>query len=151
VKPSNEIRQFIMNKEGCKFEAYKPVPTDRPTIGYGSTFYSNGDPVCMGDTITKQDAINLFNEELDKFATKLSMITNPKCTQNQFDAVLSLCYNVGIGAFKTSTSGSLYQNGQDISNRFALWNKSGGVVLKGLTTRRLQERAIYVTGRYPPN
>lgn len=148
MKPSEDIYKFIMNEEDFRDRAYKPLSTDRYTIGFGSTFYNNGDPVCIGDTITLDEATNLLKTKVNCCATGLSSITNPVCTQQQFDAVLSLCYNVGLDEFKNSTTGTLFYKGINIANRFALWNKSKGKVIKGLTVRRLKERTIYETGVY---
>lgn len=146
--PSNEIRTFIENKEAFRDSAYIPVAGDRPTIGFGSTFYSDGTPVKLGDTISLDDAIVLLNGTINDIAKDLDSITSSTCTQNQFDAVLSLCYNVGMHAFCTSTSGTMFSRGQDISHRFILWDESGGQVIPGLQTRRLQEKEIYLNGNY---
>ena len=148
MKPSDKIKQFIINEEGFRADAYQPLNTDRFTIGYGSTFYSNGDPVQYGDHIDEPTARNLINAKLDNLAVALSRFTNPKCTQQQFDAVLSLCYNVGLQAFSNSNTGSLYAGGVDISNRFELWDESAGRVIPGLLTRRQKEKAIYDSGTY---
>lgn len=149
MKPSEEIKEFIQNKEGCSLVAYKPLPTDRPTIGYGSTYYIDGTPVMMGDEIDIKSAIHIFEHHLDGFVRQLNDITPEETPQHQFDAILSLCYNVGFRAFSTSASGKLYREGKNIANRILLWNKSGGKIIKGLAIRRTQERMIYVTGVYP--
>lgn len=149
MKPSDQICNFIMSKEGWSKDAYKPLPTDKPTIGYGSVFYSDGSPVCMGDIIDLKTAQNLFTVTLDALADKLSHITNPKCTQQQFDAVLSLCYNIGFSAFTTSETGIMYSNGSNISNRFLLWDKSAGQTISGLISRRQQEKQIYDNNIFP--
>jgi len=148
MKPSLEIISFIETKEGCKLTAYKPLPTDRPTIGYGSTFYKDGSPVCLGDTIIQEEADELFSVKLNEFARRLSFHTPPNCTQQQFDAVLSLCYNIGMAAFLNSETGTLFSNGKDIAFKFGQWNKSGGKVVQGLIKRREEERRIYVEGIY---
>ena len=149
MQPSQEIIDFIKRKEGFKANAYRPLPTDRPTIGYGSTYYYNGSVVQLGDTITEYVASQLLANKLDTFAEEISKFTNGKCTQQQFDAVLSLCYNVGVSAIQNSTTGIMFKNGEDISDRFVMWNKSGGQEIPGLTARRLEEKQIYITGTYP--
>ena len=148
MKASDEIKTFMQQMEGYSEHAYRPLPTDRPTIGFGNTFYSDGSAVCMGDVLDEEGAKELFNSKVDNLAVTLSAITNPQCTQNQFDAVLSLCYNIGLPAFKNSTSGSMYQYGQDISDRFLLWVRSDGQVVQGLINRRQKERNIYVNSDY---
>lgn len=148
MKASDKIKTFMRNREGYREHAYKPLPTDRPTIGYGNTYYADGSAVQMGDYIDEGDAIKLFDSKVDNLAALVSAITNPNCTQNQFDAVVSLCYNIGLPAFKNSESGAMYQNGQNISDRFVLWDKSGGVQVQGLLNRRLAEKEIYVNNNY---
>jgi lysozyme len=149
VKPSEKIKNFIKSKEGLSLVAYRPIPTDKPTIGYGSTYYIDGTPVTMGDKIDLESANHIFEYHLDSFVRQLNDITPAGTTQNQFDAILSLCYNIGFRNFATSTSGKLYKEGQDIARRILLWNLSGGKPVKGLTNRRIQERAIYEYGLYP--
>ncbi len=148
MKPSNNIIKFIREEEGFSPDAYIPIPGDRPTIGYGSTFYKDGTPVRLGDIISLAEAVDLLTIKLNTLAQKLSQITSPKCTQNQFDAVLSLCYNVGLSAFANSTTGTLYSSGQNIADRLVMWNKSNGRVISGLTRRRLREKEIYVNNNY---
>lgn len=148
MKPSSDLIKFIREQEGFSPDAYRPFTWDRPTIGYGSTFYKNGDPVLMGDNISLAEAIELLTIKLDNLAQQLSHITNPNCKQQQFDAVLSLCYNVGITAFASSATGIMFGKGQDISDRFKLWNKSDGKVIPGLIIRRKREREIYANNNY---
>lgn len=143
MKPSQKIRDFIMKEEGFRDTAYKPLPTDRYTYGYGSTYRLDGSAVEVGDYIAQEDAKTLFNSKLDSLAYNLSKFTNPTCTQQEFDATLSLCYNIGLHAFETSQTGLLYMNGRSISDRFLLWNKSGGKVIRGLVNRRMKEKRIY--------
>ncbi len=57
MKPSNEIREFIKSFEGFKDTAYKPLPTDRWTYGYGSTFKLDGSPVQEDNFISPEDFI----------------------------------------------------------------------------------------------
>lgn len=146
--PSQKLVEFVARREGCRLTAYKPLPTDRWTIGYGSTFIDNK-PVVAFQTITQEHALSLLNDELCKVAASIcSLGFLGNITQNQFDAVVSLVYNIGFTAFKESTTGSLFYAGHDISDRFELYNKSGGKVLPGLETRREQEKDIYVRGVY---
>ena len=143
MNASDKIKKFMQKQEGFRANAYKPLPTDRPTIGYGNTYYADGSAVEMGDVIDEPSAAKLFNIKVDNLAKLLSTITNPNCTQNQFDAVLSLCYNIGLPAFKNSETGALFKEGKNISDRFILWNKSGGQTVIGLSARRIKEREIY--------
>lgn len=147
--PSDKIKEFIRSKEGLKLEAYKPIPTDRWTIGYGSTFI-DGRPVEEVDKITEEQAIELFSKDVDDLAKILSIPRIPANVKgNEFDAVVSLVYNIGVSAFKSSPTGKLFYAGLSISEKFPMWIKSGGVTIPGLVVRRIEERAIYDDNRYP--
>jgi lysozyme len=69
-------------------------------------------------------------------------------TQNQFDALVSFCYNVGPSNLKSSTllkKVNLNPNDPTIKNEFLKWNRGGGKVLDGLTRRRQAEADLYFT------
>lgn len=145
---SKELVDFIKSHEGLRLRAYQPVIGDRWTIGYGSTFIHNK-PVVSTDTITEDEAMTALTEDLNRLEVGLSKPGLPLgLTRQQLEATLSLVYNIGLTAFQNSDTGKLFYRGHDISNRFELYNKSGGRVLAGLTNRRLQERAIYTNGIY---
>lgn len=133
------------------FEGYKPkaylCPAGVPTIGYGSTMYSTGLKVKLGDTINEQQANELLFWELKNKSYALHGL---KINQNQFDALLSFCFNLGIGAFAKSTlKKKIVANPNDatIKQEFLKWNKArvGGKLmeLKGLTRRRIAEAELY--------
>ena len=96
---TNEIRAKIMQWEGCKLKAYS-CPAGVLTIGYGHT----GPDVKPGMEITAPQAVALFNSDIDKFARSVeASITGVVLKQKQFDAVVSLAYNIGLGNLKKST------------------------------------------------
>ena len=147
MKPSEKLVSFIAREEGFRGNAYRPLPTDRWTVGFGFT-YINGTPVKEGDTIEVSKARNELRQLLTNIGNALSKKLPDSVTQQEFDAVVSLAYNIGITAFISSTTGTLFYLGDDISNRFALYNRSGGKVIQGLVNRRNAEREIYVNGDY---
>jgi len=133
------------------FEGYKPkaylCPAGVPTIGYGSTMYSTGIKVKLGDTINEHQANELLMWELKNKAIALHGL---KLNQNQFDSCLSFIFNLGIGAFAKSTLKKkilLNPNDATIKAEFMKWNKArvGGelIELKGLTRRRIAEAELY--------
>ena len=133
------------------FEGYKPkaylCPAGVPTIGYGSTMYQTGLKIKLNDTINEQQANELLMWELKNKAIALHGL---KLNQNQFDALLSFCFNLGIGAFAKSTlKKKIVANPNDttIKQEFMKWNKArvGGQLmeLKGLTRRRIAEAELY--------
>ena len=133
------------------FEGYKPksylCPASVVTIGFGSTMYSDGRKIKLGDTINEQQANELLMWELKNKAIALHGL---KINQNQFDALMSFCFNLGIGAFAKSTlKKKIVANSKDatIKAEFMKWNKArvGGELmeLKGLTRRRIAEAELY--------
>jgi lysozyme len=75
----------------------------------------------------------------------LAAIENAPTTDNQFSAMVSLAYNIGVGAFARSTVARKHNEGdhQAAAEAFALWNKAGGRVLAGLVRRRKEEADLY--------
>lgn len=96
---TNEIRAKMMQWEGCRLKAYR-CPAGVLTIGYGHT----GPDVEPGMEITAPQAVALFNADVDKFARSVeAALAGVPLKQKQFDAVVSLAYNIGLGALKKST------------------------------------------------
>jgi|SRR6516164_7027619 GH24 family phage-related lysozyme (muramidase) len=147
-QPSKQLVDFIARCENFRSVAYKPLPTDRYTFGYGCTYFK-GKPIGPGDTISQEDALLQLTSDLEKLGLIISGPGLPSnLTQEQFDAVVSLVYNIGFGTFKSSDTGRLFYAGQDISDRFKLYNRSGGQVITGLVNRREKEKEIYTSGIY---
>lgn len=145
-KGINLIKEF----EGLRLTAYRDS-VGVWTIGYGNTFYEDGTTVKQGDKITQERADSLFLSILDKFAHQVhGALTNPeRVSDTQFSAMVSLAYNIGIGAFKGSTLlRKVNANPCDptIPDEFPRWNKAGGKVLAGLTRRRKAEADLYKNG-----
>ncbi len=136
-----------------QFEGFSNIPykcsANIPTIGYGNTFYPDGKRVSMLDKqITKEYADEIFKNVVDNFAFKVSKLIKSKVTQNQFNALVSFAYNVGIGNLEKSTLLKLVNinpNDAMIAKQFLRWNKAKGKELKGLTNRRIKESALYYT------
>ena len=148
MKASDDLIQFIARKEGFRANAYQPVPGDKWTIGYGFTTVT-GLPVAQGQTITEATADEILAAKVQGFANQISSQKIPQSvTQNQFDAVVSLVYNIGYGAFNSSTTGKLFYGGANISSKFPQWIFFNGKKLQGLLNRRTAEKAIYDTADY---
>ena len=137
--------ELIKEFEGFSANAYL-CPAKIPTIGYGNTFYANGTKVKLGEQISKTDALELLEKVVNKdFADKIFPLIKVKVSQNQFDAMVSLAYNIGVGNFSKSTLLKKI-NSSDFdgaSNEFLKWNKSGGKELLGLTRRRKREFDLF--------
>ena len=134
----------------AEFEGFSPKPyldpIGIPTIGYGTTFYLNNKKVTMFDPpINESEARKLLSIVANKFGQQVQEITR-ELNQNQFDAVVSFVYNVGIGNYRKSTLlKKINANPCDasIAYEFRRWNKASGKVLKGLVNRRKKEADLY--------
>jgi len=128
------VKQF----EGFEAKAYK-CPAGVWTIGYGHTLN-----VRPNDVITEAQASALLEEELQDYAAKVAKIV-PSANQNQFDALVSFAYNLGVNALGTSTLLKKHLAGdyKGAQAEFLRWDKAVGKVLAGLTKRRHQESSLY--------
>ena len=145
MKASSACISLIKRFEGLKTRAYK-CPAGIWTIGYGHT----GADVKEGNVITEMAAEELLKIDLERFEQGVSVLLQQKnieVNQNQFDALISFAYNLGIGNLASSTL--LRKLGlndiQGAADEFPRWNKSLGQVLKGLTLRREAERDLFLS------
>lgn len=144
MKTSGNGIQKICAHEAVVLKAYPdPATGGEPwTIGVGHT--GNVRP---GDTITYDEAMALLAEDLVRFETILNNAITVSVTQNQYDALVSFCFNVGGGNFRSSTllrklNARDYQGAAD---EFPKWNKAAGKIMGGLVRRRREERELFLT------
>lgn len=135
----------IKEWEGLRLEAYKDV-AGIWTIGYGHT----GD-VKEGDTITEEEAMELYREDsAEAREAVLSELEGIELTPNQVAALVSLTYNIGSGAFKGSTLLRKLKEGdmQGAADQFLVWNKATingqKKTVRGLVNRRKAERELFL-------
>ena len=142
MKTSSAGLRIIKEFEGFRAEAYKPIPSDPWTIGYGTI---RG--VKPGDVITRAEAERRLRQELVEYERAVERATGGNATQPQFDALVSFAYNVGVKGMAGSTVIKRHNAGdhQAAARAFGLWNKAGGKVWPGLTRRRAAEAALYLT------
>lgn len=142
-KGLNLLKEF----EGCKLKAYK-CPAGVWTIGIGSTFYENGKKVQAGDVLESEaKAIELLSKTLAGYERSVNIVNVP-LNQNEFDALVCLCYNIGAGNFNSSTLVNLLKHGEprgEVALQFLRWNKAGGKELLGLTRRRQAEMELFLS------
>ena len=142
MRLSLQSRERLKRLEGFRANAYIPVPGDRVTIGYGFT-----DGVKIGDRMTREEADARLVEELRPYEMAVWQGCTREPNQNEFDAMVLLCFNIGPAGFRRSTVLKAHNRGdcQAAARAFGLWNKSGGKVYAGLTKRRAEESALYLT------
>jgi lysozyme len=133
--------KFLMNNEGVVLKPYLDTK-GIPTIGVGNTFYEDGSKVKMTDPpITEKRAMELFRWILKQYELAVYSNTRDDINQNQFDALVSFTYNVGVNAFKNSTllkRINANASQQSITNAFMMWNKP-----KEIIGRRKREVELY--------
>ena len=139
---------LIHSFESCKLNAYKdPGSKDGlpVTIGWGSTMYTDGKRIKLGDVITQTQADELFVFEIMSKSNVLTAM-NLKINQNQYDSLCSFIYNLGMGSFNSSTllkKIKLNPKDESIRAEFMKWINNDGKVLKGLIRRRKAEADLY--------
>jgi lysozyme len=120
-----------------------------PTIGYGATYYQDGTKVKLGQTITREQANQLLKDHLKQFeGSVIGLLNKTKVNQNQFDALVSFCFNLGAGNLaKSQLLRFIKANPNDpkIAAEFLKWNRAGGEVSTGLVRRRKKEAQLYFT------
>jgi len=146
TKASQKGLDLIKRFEGLKLKPYQ-CPASISTIGYGNTYYPSGAKVKLTDpAITKEKAEELLKFLLTSYEKGVDSFCRDDINQNQFDALTSFAYNVGVGNLQKSTLiKKVNKNPNDPSIRaeFMKWNKGGGKVLLGLTRRRQAEADLY--------
>lgn len=136
-------RSLIQSYEQCRLTAYLPTPNDVPTIGWGST----GPDIVLGMTWTQAECDARFAEDLARFAAGVeTALRDAPTLPREFGAMVSLAYNIGLGAFRSSTLCRKHRAGDKAgaAAQFARWNRQAGQVLAGLTRRRAAEAALYL-------
>jgi lysozyme len=140
MKTSKNGVDFIKKHEGFRDTAYQ-CSAGVWTIGYGHT----GD-VKPGNKITRAEAEALLAKDLERYEAAVNAANIPNITQNQFDALTSLCYNIGENAFKNSTLARLARRGPEtpgLRGAFMSWVNAGGKYNAGLHKRRMAEAELY--------
>jgi lysozyme len=133
--------ELIKSSEGCILHTYDDG-VGVPTIGYGHT-----EGVTWGQTITQTQAEELLKQDLNYFEQDVSSLLTVPVTDNQFAALVSLCYNIGTGAFAESTLLRFLNQGDysGAAEQFGRWVNGGGKEMAGLIFRRSLERELFLT------
>lgn len=146
TKTGSEGIKLIKFFEGFRAKPYL-CPAKVATIGYGATYYPNGKKVTLNDpAIDEVYASQLLQNMLDIYEKAVDSFCRDDITQNQFDALVSFAYNLGIGALKSSTllkKVNANPNDPTIRDEFNRWVMAGGKKLPGLVKRRVAEADLY--------
>lgn len=117
----------LHEREGLRLKPYLDTQ-GVPTIAMGNTYYLDGKKVTMQDKpLTIREAYKLGRVVSDNFAKQVNQLLTKEVTQNQFNALVSLAYNIGINAFRKSTvlkRVNVNPNDPTIKNAFMMWTKN---------------------------
>lgn len=142
-------RDFMKEEEGVMLHVYRDS-AGIPTISVGCTYYPGGRKVTMQDPPLPDEtaAWELFDKINEHFLMTVYSVTRDDITQNMFNALLSLCYNIGSADFKKSTVVKLVNNNPldpAIADAFYMWRFTtvDGVKKPLLGQRRKREAELY--------
>ncbi|RAJ25007.1 lysozyme [Pedobacter cryoconitis] len=139
-------RDFIYHEEGVVLKAYLDQ-VKIPTIGVGFTFYpGTGKKVKMGDKITQTECDQIFDQIIKIYEEGVNGAVKLVLTQNQFNALVSLCFNIGVAAFSKSTLVKKINAKSpiaEIEKWLLVWCNAGGRPI--LLPRRKREFKLYTS------
>jgi len=145
MKISDNGIHFIKQEEGEKLSAYFDS-VGILTIGVGHTGSVSGKPITKNTRITANESTQLLLQDLDTAEQAIEKNVTVPLTQNQYDALCSLIFNIGAGAFATSTVKKKLNAGdyQGAAEAFLMWKRAGNNpdLLLG---RRQRERRLFLT------
>jgi len=146
MKTSAFGRAAISQREGVRLEAYRDS-VGILTIGVGHTSMAGPPTVAPGMRITAEECDDILSRDLKTFERAVNDAVTTSMSQNQFDACVSLAFNIGGKAFRNSSVARKLNAGNvsGAANAFMLWVKAGGKTLPGLVTRRQAEKRQFLT------
>lgn len=139
--------ELIKSFEGCRLVAYDDLQPNKTitsmsqvkgtlTIGYGHTA-----GVTVGQVINKAQADNILKSDMKKYEKYVTDNVKIPLNENQFSALVSFCYNCGVGNLRTLVKN---RTAEQIADAMILYNKASGKVLTGLVRRREAERKLFL-------
>ena len=135
----------------CEFEGKRLAAYDDGvgvwTIGFGTIKYPDGNRVKKGDACTLEQAKEYMRHDLIEFEHTVNSSVKVPLNQNQFDALVSLAYNIGSNAFKSSTLVKKLNTGdyRGAADQFNVWINAGGKRMQGLVNRRDREKLLFLS------
>ena len=137
--------KVLREREGCELTAYKDS-VGVWTIGVGHTAAAGPPEPCSGMKITQEEADELFDEDLDDYEATVNDAIEAEMTQNQFDAFVSICFNIGQGGFRDATFTERFNAGDVAGCAEAIlwWNKPPEII------PRRQGEYVQFLGGYVP-
>jgi lysozyme len=158
MKVSDKCIHMILHHEGVRSKPYQ-CPALLWTIGVGHVIDPTHARVKLEDrkalpipagwdrVLSNDEIMDILKKDLNRFEQGVERLIKVELTQGQFDALVSFSFNVGLGNLQNSTLRMKVNRGdfEGAAEQFLVWTKAGGKVLKGLVTRRTDERALFVS------
>jgi lysozyme len=153
-----KVLDMIVHHEGCKLRPYQ-CPALLWTVGVGHVIDPNHARVPLAErkalpipngwdrVLTMGEVDEILAQDLARFESGVQRLCPGGLTPGRFGALVSFAFNVGLGNLQNSTLRMKHNRGEfeDAAEEFLKWNKAGGKELKGLTNRRKDERALYLS------
>ena len=143
----NELGLALIQKcEGFRGRAYRDA-VGVWTIGFGHTSMAGAPQVKQGLVVSRDKAMQILAKDVALFAEGVAGLVTVELNDNQFSALVSFAYNVGLGNFRKSSvlTAVNVSDFTAVPRRLALWTKAGGRVLPGLVKRRAAEAELFAT------
>jgi lysozyme len=146
MKTASKGLALIKQFEGLRLAAYRDS-VGVWTIGYGHTAAAGEPRPRAGMRITKAEAEAILARDLGRYENAVLAALSRPATQDQFDAMVSLCFNIGPGNFTKSSVVRAFNVGEEerAARAFLAWNKAGGKILAGLARRREAEKRLFLS------
>ena len=146
MKVTQEGLDLIKQHEGFRGTAYRDA-VGVWTIGYGHTSMAGKPEVTPKLIISRAAAEEILRRDVEKFASGVAELVRVDLGDQQYSALVSFAYNVGLGNFKSSSVLTAVNRSdfEAVPRRLGLWTKAGGKVLPGLVKRRAAEGAMFVS------
>lgn len=133
---------LLKELEGCKNMPYKDS-AGLPTVGIGHLITSSDK---FTYPLTNEKIMEIFRKDIKRFENSVNSAVKTTINQNQFEALVCFCYNIGEGAFAQSTLLKLINLSKftEAAEQFGRWKYAGGQVIKGLSIRRDKEKTLFL-------
>ena len=104
-----------------------------------------GSRVNFHDGLTDEQVLSLLARDVRRFEKAVTAAVTSGLPQDQFDALVSLCFNIGVSAFRGGTLLKVLNQGRfdDVPSELRKWTKAGGQIVQGLVNRREKEIALW--------
>ena len=147
VKVSDKLIKLLRHHEGVRNKPYQ-CPAKLWTVGVGHLIGDGKSlPASWNKTFTNEEIDGILKSDLNRFELGVSkMLPNVQLKQHEFDALVSFCFNLGLGCFQRSTIRQALLRGdkEQAMESLVKYCRAGGKILKGLQNRRLDERKLFL-------